>query len=471
MGRISEAWKILTGKAAPVQIGKPFSSFQIVNGSFTGTADNRESYITNGYNINDQLYSIVNLILDKIRMPEWGTYQVVDEESMKQYRSLIRKKNLTGDDFKKAIELRRKSLEPVQVPKLTELLKYPNEYESFNDLVVKLIGYKLLTGDYFQWCETLSMGANQGKPQYFHALPSQEVTILANKNAFPITEVGYQIPTIGQNIPKEQVIHGKYTNFDFSVDGAHLYGMSPVKAALKRVTRINSALTASGAMYQNQGVKGVLYVDDPRVQNESVEFTGAQVRAVKDKLVSGEWTGAESFGKIGTSGFKMGWTELGLSPVDLNIIESEKWDYIALCNIYGVPPELLGLTAKTYNNMIEAEKALTSRVAMPQLVSYRDNLNRWLNQNGYKGQNIFVDFDQTCFTELHEDIGQKWGWVKELPISPNAKLDLLGLETIDNPIYDEPWVKNEDGMPLSEWNGTTGNGGMGSGNGDIPPNQ
>ena len=59
---------------------------------------------------------------------------------------------------------------------------------------------------------------------------------------------------------------------------------------------------------------------------------------------------------------------MGLSPVDLNIIEAEKWDYIGLCNIYGVPPELLGLTAKTYNNVKEAESALTSRVAMPQLV-------------------------------------------------------------------------------------------------------
>ena len=32
-------------------------------------------------------------------------------------------------------------------------------------------------------------------------------------------------------------------------------------------------------------------------------------------------------------------------------IESEKWDAVMLCNIYGVPPELLGLTQKTYNNV------------------------------------------------------------------------------------------------------------------------
>jgi HK97 family phage portal protein len=461
----------LTGKAAPVQIGQPFATYKLINGSFAGTADNRESYITNGYNINDQLYSIVNLILDKIRMPEWGTYKIVDDESMKRYKSLMRKKNLTGDDFKEANYLKTKSLEPVNAGKITELLKYPNEYESFQDFVHKLIGYKLLTGEFYQWCSTLDMGANKGKPFEFHVLPSHEITILAQKDKFPITEVGYQLNTMGVNFSKEQVIHGKYANFDFDVSGGHLYGMSPVKAALKRVTRINSALTASGAMYQNQGVKGVLYVDDPRVMQETAEFTGKQVRAVKDKLVSGEWAGPEAFGKIGTSGYKMGWTEIGLSPVDLNIIESEKWDYIALCNIYGVPPELLGLTAKTYNNMQEAEKSLTSRVAMPQLVSYRDNLNRWLNQGAYKGEGLFIDFDQTCFTELQEDTKEKWSWVKELPISPNEKLELLGLETIDNPLFDEPWVKTEDGMPLSEWNGGSTDGGMDAGDGGLSQNE
>ena len=143
---------------------------------------------------------------------------------------------------------------------------------------------------------------------------------------------------------------------------------------------------------------------------------------------------------------------MGLSPVDLNIIEAEKWDYIGLCNIYGVPPELLGLTAKTYNNVKEAESALTSRVAMPQLVSYRDELNRYMQTyTAQKNKGIIVDFDQTCFTELQEDLAAKWGWIKELPISPNSKLMQMGMETNKAPEFDEVWITPAMGMPLSEW--------------------
>lgn len=442
------------GKKAAVP-GRPFATYNIINGQWVGIDDNKSSYITNGYTINDQLYSIVNLILDKIRIPEWGTYKVVDESSLKSYSGLLRRKNLSADDFKKALQYRKKALEPVESGKLTELLKWPNEYESFQDLLTSLIGYKLLTGDYYQWTEVLDGGANMGKPFAFHSLPSPEVTIIADRSKFPITEAGYAINVIGLTmLEKDNILHGKYWNPEWDVNGSHLYGLSPIKAALKKLTRNNSALKASGAMYQNQGVKGVLYVDDPRVlqAGASATDTQKQANAIKE-LLTREWTGEDNFGKIGTSGYKMGWQEIGMSPVDLNIIESEKWDYVGLCNIYGVPPELLGLVSKTYNNIKEAETALTSRCAMPQLVSYRDNLNRWLSTNGgYKGTNIVVDFDQTCFTELQEDVKEKSTWVNQLKgLSPNEQRNLLGLERIEDELFDEPWITPDMGMPLSEW--------------------
>ena len=452
MNRLKAAWEALTGKALIQRIGQPFASYNIINGQWVGIADNKGSYITNGYSVNDQLYSIINLILDKVRMPEWGTYKVVDEDQMKKYLSIIRKKNLTAEDYTKAQAYRTKALEPVSAGKLTELMKYPNEYETMQELAANSTGYKLLTGDRYVYGEILDAGANQGKPFALHCLPSDQVTIIAQKEKFPISSIGYALTSIAQSFSREQVLHDKYWNPEWTVNGNHLYGLSPVKAALKKLTRNNSALKASGAMYQNQGVKGVLFVDDPRVLSAgaSVSDTRKQSDAIKQLLVN-EWTGEENSGKIGTSGYKMGWQSIGMSPVDLNIIESEKWDYIGLCNVFGVPPELLGLTAKTYNNMKEAETSLTSRCAMPQLNSFRDSINRKLSSDwGYKG--IYVDYDQTCFTELQEDVALKSGWVNQLMcLSPNEQRSLLGLETIDNPIFDEQWIRTENGMPLSEW--------------------
>ena len=32
-----------------------------------------------------------------------------------------------------------------------------------------------------------------------------------------------------------------------------------------------------------------------------------------------------------------------------------------------------------------------------------------------------------------------------------SKECILGLERIDNPLFDEPWITTQDGMPLSEY--------------------
>ncbi len=94
-----------------------------------------------------------------------------------------------------------------------------------------------------------------------------------------------------------------------------------------------------------------------------------------------------------------------MSPVELDIIESEKWDMKALCNIYGVPSQLLNdADNKTYNNQREGEKALTVRCAIPLLVGIRDNLNRKLHSDwGYRGSDIYVDFDPTVYSELEAE--------------------------------------------------------------------
>lgn len=456
MSRISEAVKILFGKKALTRNGSMFPSYQFINGQFVSIDDNRRSYITDGLNLNDVIYSIHSLITEKAKLPEWAVYKVTDQKKFKRYQSLSRKKGLTGEDYKTLLRLKDESLELIEVPKLSELLKYPNSYETMQDMVARHIGFKLITGGSCIWGETLSAGANEGKPQALHIVPYQEITIIADNKTFPFTEAGYSLTALSLNFPKAQVLHDKYANYDFDINGSHLYGQSPIKSALKRLSRSNSAVKASAAMFQNQGVKGILYMDDPRVFQAGFAATDTikQTQAVKDLLTKGEWTGESQHGRIGYSGYKLGWQDVGLSPVDLSIIESEKWDLKRFCSIWGVPAQLVGDSeTSTYNNIKEAEKALTSRATMPHLISFRQHLNRKLNDDwGFSGSGFFVDFDQTCFTELQEDVKEKSAWVNQLKLlSPNEQRNLLGLETLEIPEADEPWISASDGMPYSEW--------------------
>lgn len=411
--------------------------YEVVGGTITSPDDNKRSYITDGYNINDTIYSATNLIMDKIRIAPWGVYQVVDEGSLKLMRGLMSKKDLSGDDFKEIKRLRNKSLEPYENDDtLNRLLDYPNEYCTFSDFVAETSLFKMLTGGRMIWAELLDAGANAGKPYSLWSLPYQEVSIIAAKG-WPVREVGYKLEAwnlADPVIPKEAVMHDKYFNPNFSVTGDHLYGFSPLKAALKLVTRSNSANKAATANFQNGGPKTVIFIDDERLAGSDVG--GTEIQQIKKILQGKEYTGADNTNKLAGTSYRIGAVPLGLDNVDLAIIESEKWDLRRFCNVFsGIPSQLLNDPEnKSYNNQKEGEKALTTRAALPQLNSFRDNFNRKLSDDwGYGGKNIIIDYDMSVYSELQDDNQAKWQWVRELPVPWGYKLDMMGLDYDDSP--------------------------------------
>jgi HK97 family phage portal protein len=256
------------------------------------------------------------------------------------------------------------------------------------------------------------------------------MAIIANINVFPPTRAGYQL-YYGQmwSFDTKEILHDKYFNPQWGVTGGQLYGQSPLRAAAKNLTRSNEAKTAAVASFQNGGPAGVLFMNDERF-----DPTNGQAQAQALKTAVSQKGGSANFNSIAVSGYKVDWKQIGLSPVELNIIESEKWDLKALCNIYGVPSQLLNDSdSKTYNNQREGEKALTLRCAIPLLNSLTENLNRKLHSDwGYKGTNLYVDYDLSVYGELEANKSEQTDWLdKAWWISPKQKLDIMNIEVPD----------------------------------------
>jgi HK97 family phage portal protein len=426
--------------------------YVIQNGRLVTPADNKQSYITEGYDKNDIIYSVINLILDKVVLPEWGLYKVVKESSLKEYQRLMSQKNISFKDLKRARELKEEAVEPLssynlQAGKLKELLKYANECDTFPDHSRSLFLYKLVVGDYFEWAELLKAGANTGVPASLWSLPAHYMNINVT-DSFPVKPSSYELTIWNQKFSKESILHEKYVNPNWDINGQQLYGFSPLRSFLKNINRNNAAKDASYSKFVNGGVEEIIFIDDPRVDFEQGL---AQAKALKIKLAE-EYSGASNQGKLAISGVKTGSVHLGNSPVELGIIDSEKWDAIMFCNGYGVPPELLGLTQKTYNNVKEAEKALTMRSAMPLLISRRNSLNRKIQTDwGFKGQNIYVDFETNCFPELEVDANEAMQAISQLTMrTPNEEREAINMEARPEPEADELWV-GQGRQPLTDY--------------------
>jgi phage portal protein BeeE len=188
MGRMSIFNLFKKRKQYPV----PFS--QLVQGQIISPSDNKQAYLTDGYLSNDIIYSIISLIADKIRLPEWGQYAVVDENKFKEYKAEFHKKEV---NVKRLYELKSQALKKIKGDaKINELLNWPNEYETFNDFVASGAVNKLITGDRYVYAEILKAGANGGKPQALHNLPSHLMSIEATRT-FPQAPLAYNIFTQG----------------------------------------------------------------------------------------------------------------------------------------------------------------------------------------------------------------------------------------------------------------------------------
>lgn len=402
----------------------------IQQGIVTWQGQNAQAYVRDGYQSNDIVYSIVKLITDKAKLAPFHVYKVVDQTAAKRYKSLMKQPDKI-ENWNEVRQLHKKAFELYDGDsRLNELLKYPNEEDTWSDLIEQWCGFKLLTGNSFIYAKMIEGGANDGKPFELYALPAQYMAIIANVEVFPPVRVGYQL-YYGKmwTFDTKEILHDKYFNPYWTVTGNELYGQSPLMAAARTLTRSNEAKTASVASFQNGGPAGVLFMNDDRFDPTS----GTQQAQALKKSIS-EKGGASNYNSIAVSGYKVDWKQIGLSPVELNIIESEKWDMKSLCNIYGVPSQLLNdADNKTYNNQLEGEKALTLRCAIPLLDAITDNLNRKLHSDwGYRGTNVYIGYDIQVFQELEANKAEQVTWLNNAWwISPAQKMEIMGIKNPD----------------------------------------
>ena len=400
--------------------------------------DNFQNYVENGYQYNADVYAIINLITRKAATAVPILYEIKDDKAFQKYKSFS--SNISKpQDIQEALALRTKALEEVSEDHpIIQTLLHPNDYQSYYEFMDNVLGFKLVTGNSYIYGVGAVTGPNAGKFRQLYVLPAHLVRILSNGRYEPVS--GYTLTTKydSQDINADKVLHTKYWNPDYSSEGSHLYGQSPLRAALRVLQQSNDAQTASVKLFQNTGAMGILYD-----ASEDGQLAPEQAYELQRKW-DAEYGKNESRGKVIISASKIGWQQIGLSPVDLAIIDSQKMNLRQLCNVYRVNSALLNdPDNKTYNNMYEARKALISDAILPELISLRSDLNKWLVAPYVKseGRKYFLDFDLSVFPELQEDKKEQIQYLERAWwLTPNQKLEEMGYGRNNDPLMDKIYV-------------------------------
>lgn len=388
--------------------------------------------IKNGFQGNADVYSIINYISTLAANVNWTLSEVKDK------KALVSFKNCEQYDVK-AMTYEAKALEQISDHAVLDVWANPNPLQTRSEYVHNWCGFKLITGNVYQNGVAPAIGKNKGLFQELYIMPSQFVEILPGDFRQPVKKYILNAGIKKVTFEPEVINHSKYFNPDFE-DGQSLYGMSPLQAAFRNITSSNDADTARVRAFQNQGAIGII---SSAAKDADMKMSNTELEAMSDKYKE-KFGGVDNFNKVLMTTAAVKWDNMGLSPVDLAILESKVHDLRTLCNIYSIQSQLFNDPAnKAYNNAREGKKAAMTDAVMPLLNSLRDELNGWMvkNYSISEGKELFLSPDWKSVAVLQEDIAKLVTWLaRAYWITPNKKLEIQGMETSNDPLMDKRWI-------------------------------
>lgn len=404
---------------------------------------NSQAAITEGYNANAAVYSIVKTDADKFAaIPRY----VADAKKLEE------KKGKVPLQFKALMKAERNKPNSV-LPSLEKLLNRPNPYQGQAAFFKTVRSYYKVCGEGFIW---LNKGDTEGKTETelattpvleMYPLPSHRMRVVPDpENPWGI--LGYILQAGSMDIPfrKDEIIHWKDTNLVFDLTTReHLRGMSPLKPGAATLQQNNDATRSSIRMYQNDGAKGAMYNKSMAKMTPQQE---SDIRSVIDRKINNN----DVKGAVAALNGEWGYLDLGKTSVDLDLLNGKQLSFKELCYLQQVPYEIFE-TSTSYSNKAEAQKGWVTNSIIPASKELDDELNRVLLRSFALEGVAIIQCDYSELPELQADMKALTEWLKEAWwIYPNEKRELQGYEKSTDPLMDEPWVP-QNLTPMSQLQG------------------
>jgi HK97 family phage portal protein len=363
MGFINWIRSLGTTEQQRENIYKMFGSF-----AANSLALNNGSLISQSYGSNVDVYSIIRKIVDVSKAQEWIVERRFNNGTWKE----------------------------VQNSTLFDLMANPNPVKGYNwgDVHELILLYLLTTGNAYIKCGTTIQGDIY---QDIDILPSDSVTIESNQDFFiPKYKYLFTYGRTHREFTMEEISHIKFHNPCFNSFNEDLYGLSPIQVAAMVVKTGNDRWEADAALLQNRGAIGMI------TDKSNIPMTPEQAKEAQNTW-NNETGGTHNFGKIKVTNKDLGFIQMAMSPSDLQLIEKGVVNTRALCNVYGLDSSLFNDPEnKTYNNRLEAEKAMYTNCIIPLSKKVCDGLS-FIIKNHYPVGEYRLRQDFSGVEALQED--------------------------------------------------------------------
>jgi len=413
---------------------------------------NTKRYIDLAYNINPDVYSVINQISSKFNSVPYYINRIDNQKSYKKLKSLnnATKFNYSIPQLFKSISFQSESFKEDALPMP---LENPNPFQTWSEFF-KLSDTFLQTNGTVYWYFEKPLLRENADPTAMYVLPSHLMEIVLKPNSeiignenpvdYYMLKEGYQYV----KFPEEQVITIKYPNPNYSQNGANLYGMSPLRACWKNIMATNKGLDLAVNNLKSGGAFGLIHAKD-----NQTPLTEDQGKSIKERLKEMD-ASTEDLGRISGVSAAIGFTRISLTTDELKPFDYFSYNLKMVCNVLGWDDKLLNSDkALTENNLEIAQKRVVSNKIVSDIKLFEEAFNNKVLPmfSGY--ENAVIYWNPSELPEMQQDYETMVNWVSKAVdvglITRNQGLMAMNIPLNDDPNMDVITVK-DDVMTLEE---------------------
>ena len=285
-----------------------------------------QNAVKDGYKVNGWVYRAVTLIAKSAASVPWGVVNA-DGEFIDHY--------------------------------LSDLLGHPNDSISRQDVFELLISWLELAGN--AYLKTVKSG-NQ-TTELWPVSPDRLKPVLSKNISEWIS--GYALDSSTKvSFPTDEIIHFKYFN-----PASPYLGIGPLQAVCKTVDVDVDQINWNKSAMQNRGVLDGIFSFKKEFRNQD------QADSIAEKI-NERYSGSGNARRIGVVGSEANYIRTALTPVQMDFLESRKFNRDEIFIVFGVPPQYAGTQeASTYNNYSASELIFWFQKIIPLLDDLKDTLN------------------------------------------------------------------------------------------------
>jgi HK97 family phage portal protein len=294
-----------------------------------------------------------------------------------------------------------------------------NVNQSGQDFIEAMISYLLISGDAYSYISAI--GDPRKSPIEVFYLKSNCIELLPGAT-FSDPIKGYRDSEQGRILSLDEVCHIKFFN-----PSDRFRGVSPLSVSREIATAQSLATTWQASLLRNTGMKnGYLTTLQPLSVPQMQQIA-------KDR---DEMAGAMMAGKVPIFPSGLDFKSMQLSPVDMNILNSQAVNTQQIADVFGVPIELLNSSqGVTYENKRQALKIFIKTSCIPLANKFYSAWARyfWPTEYDYN-----YEIDRDDIPELETSITDTTAPLAAATwLTPNEKREYQGYDAIPDPAMDK----------------------------------